>query len=44
MIDTHVLKVAAGGATSPLDRLESPAPPLEARAPQGHYTVLLEAA
>ena len=44
MIYTHVLKVAAGGATSPLDRLESPAPPLEARAPQGHYTVLLEAA
>ena len=42
MIYTHVLKLAAGGATSPLDRLD--VPPLQAREPPARYDVLLEAA
>jgi len=42
MIYTHVLKLAAGGAASPLDQLE--VPPLQVREPAARYAVLLEAA
>jgi integron integrase len=37
MIYTHVLKVAAGGTSSPLDALQPPAPPPACREPEAAY-------